>query len=214
MVLKLYSANHPIGGSLLVGVVLSELRVPFELAQLDLSVPAREHKTASYMALQPFGQVPAIVCPPHSKLSRSLTIRAGRRRLRPLRIARDLAAALFEQAASVEYSHFQPHALKIYLHGYLFPKINLPYDLLELNTAKTALDVTLDVYEATLGKQAYLCGNEITLVDLFHVAFGAHLLAAGYDGLGTSQRPNVQRWWTMVSSRSTLTQYQSGWKEN
>ncbi|KAJ7641065.1 hypothetical protein FB45DRAFT_352399 [Roridomyces roridus] len=59
MVLKLHSGHHPGGGNGIVGLVLAEKQIPFELVHVDMA--AKEHKTPEHLAKQPFGQVPYIV---------------------------------------------------------------------------------------------------------------------------------------------------------
>ena len=63
MVLKLYGlhASYPVR---LVAAVLIEKQVPFELIKVDLS--KREQKTPEFLANNPFGKVPYIVCQPSS----------------------------------------------------------------------------------------------------------------------------------------------------
>jgi glutathione S-transferase len=59
MVLKLYGmAGSPYVR--IVAAVLLEKQVPFELVSVDFA--KRENKTPEYLAKQPFGQVPYIVC--------------------------------------------------------------------------------------------------------------------------------------------------------
>lgn len=61
MVLKLYATIFPGGGGGLVARVLAEKRIPFELVAVDTA--AKEHKTAEYIAMHPFGEIPVIVRP-------------------------------------------------------------------------------------------------------------------------------------------------------
>jgi glutathione S-transferase len=61
MVLKLYGlhASHFVR---LVAAILIEKQVPFELVKVDLS--KGEQKTPEFLAKNPFGLVPCIVCHP------------------------------------------------------------------------------------------------------------------------------------------------------
>ena len=59
MVLKLYGINRS-PWVRLVSAILHEKKVPFELVPVDLS--KGEHKTPEYLAKNPFGQIPYIVC--------------------------------------------------------------------------------------------------------------------------------------------------------
>jgi glutathione S-transferase len=63
MVLKLYGIYRS-PWVRLVATVLLEKQVPFELVPIDLAND--ETKSPEYLAKQPFGQVPYIVCPSHS----------------------------------------------------------------------------------------------------------------------------------------------------
>jgi glutathione S-transferase len=65
MVLKLYGL-HESHFVRLVAAVLIEKKVPFELVRVDLS--KGEQRTPEFLAKNPFGQVPCIVCPSSSPL--------------------------------------------------------------------------------------------------------------------------------------------------
>lgn len=59
MVLKLY--GYPIStAARIAAIVLYEKEIPFEYINLDL--PSGQHRTPEYLAIQPFGQIPCIVC--------------------------------------------------------------------------------------------------------------------------------------------------------
>jgi len=58
MVLKLYSFPASTC-SQRIGMVLNEKGVPFELHIIDMA--KKEHKSAEFLKIQPFGQVPYIV---------------------------------------------------------------------------------------------------------------------------------------------------------
>ncbi|EEB94251.1 hypothetical protein MPER_06962, partial [Moniliophthora perniciosa FA553] len=62
------------------------------------------------------------------------------------------------------------------------------------------LDRKLNGYEAILGKQKYLAGDELTVVDLFHLPYGSLLSVAG-SNIMSCQGPNVTRWWNELLSR-------------
>lgn len=60
MVLKLYATPYAGGGSGLVAMVLAEKKIPFEHILVDLE--KGDNRTPDFLAKQPFGEVPAIVC--------------------------------------------------------------------------------------------------------------------------------------------------------
>lgn len=127
MVLQLYSfANSTCG--LRVAAVLNEKEVPFELHVVGMA----ELKTPEYLEKQPFGQVPYIVsCAlipsmlsfnwsqdddgfilyESRAIARYIEARYPDKGTKLIPSAEDAkASALFEQAASVEISNFNPHA--------------------------------------------------------------------------------------------------------
>ncbi|KAF8991692.1 hypothetical protein BDZ89DRAFT_1124099 [Hymenopellis radicata] len=55
--------------------------------------------------------------------------------------------------------------------------------------------------EKILGKQKYLAGDELTIVDLFHISWGVLLKAGGSDIM--ESKPNLARqvWWIEITSR-------------
>lgn len=59
MVLKLYG-YHAASSCRLVAAVLIEKKVPFEFVEVDLR--KGEQKAPEYLAKNPFGKVPCIVC--------------------------------------------------------------------------------------------------------------------------------------------------------
>ncbi|KAH9056280.1 glutathione transferase [Lactarius vividus] len=184
-----------------VALIAKERNVPYKLTPVD---PAKgEHKEASYREHQPFGQVPYITQDDGFELFES---RAIGRYVATLGSGPELvptdprARAKFEQAASIEYSQFDPIASTI-----SFEKVFKKYYGQETNEALVTdliarLNVKLDGYEIILGKQKYLAGNEVTLADLYHLPYGSivfdDLKLGGLDG-----RPNIQRWWKDLTSR-------------
>ncbi|KAJ7814807.1 glutathione S-transferase [Mycena leptocephala] len=214
MVLKLYGYYEPLGATAIVAMTLVEKHIPFDFVSVDLD--ADEHKTEQYLAKQPFGQVPILdddgfMLYESRAICRYIAEKYGGQgaALIPTEVK---AKALFEQAASIEYSNFEPHARKIYFEGVLHPCVpQLPVDKAGLDDAITKLSAKLDAYEIILGKQKYLAGDEFTLADLFHVGFGTTCATAGCDLL-TSKGPNVARWWNDIISRPSWISLKDGIK--
>ncbi|KAE9406213.1 glutathione S-transferase [Gymnopus androsaceus JB14] len=67
----------------------------------------------------------------------------------------------------------------------------------------------MSVYESILSHRKYLAGNEITLVDLYHLPYGEMLCNAGVDVL-FAKGPNVSRWWTDISTRPSWLAIRNG----
>jgi glutathione S-transferase len=70
---------------------------------------------------------------------------------------------------------------------------------------KAKLASVLDVYERLLVGKQYLLGDELSAVDIFHLA---NMNVANQAGLGdlwsVETRPNVARWWKNISSLSSF----------
>jgi len=193
-----------------VALVAKECNVPYELIQVNLS--AAEHKQPPHLAHQPFGQIPYITQDDGFEIFES---RAIGRYIATLGSGPELvptepkARAKFEQAASVEYSHFEP-----VVSGILVERVFKQYrgqaaDEERVKQLIPQLESKLDVYETILGKQKYLAGDEVTLADLFHLPHGS--LVFEHLGLGNlEKRPNVQRWWKDITSRPSWQAVKNG----
>ncbi|KAJ7275656.1 glutathione S-transferase-like protein [Mycena rebaudengoi] len=202
MVLTLYGLRFLVGGMTTVLMTLAEKRIPFELVFVDLR--AGENKLPAHLARQPFGQVPVLddagfVLYESRAICRYLEAKYPSQGP-PLIPAGTEPTARFEQAASVEFANFEPHARAVYVQRIVQPLRGLEPDETAVAAALAGLAATLEVYERILGTQKFLAGDEFTLVDLFHVAFGAPLAAIGCD-LMTTSGPNVARWWADVLGR-------------
>jgi len=185
---------------------LVEKGLKYELVNVDFA--AHEHKSPKYLEeKQPFGVVPVLIDEDGFKIYESRAIcryleakyKGKGTTLIPNKDAASLG--LFEQAASIETSYFDPSA-----SGIVFERAFKKYKGLgEADEAKVAslkeqLNAKLDVYDKILAKQPYLAGQEFTLADLFHLPYGAWLVKLGEGSLFES-RPNVKKWWDKITSR-------------
>jgi len=202
MVLKLYGSPSS-GAVRLVAFILREKEVPFELVPIDFS--KKEHKSPEYLEKQPFGQVPYIDDDGFILYeSRAICYYIAAKypnqgtSLLPTELK---ANALFHQAASVEIYHFSDNVLKAAEEMVLKPMRGLQPDKEAFEKHIAALALKLDVYEKILSKQKYVAGDEITLVDLYHVMMGDGVRQMGSDVLESESRPNVKRWFKEISSR-------------
>ncbi|KAJ7699106.1 thioredoxin-like protein, partial [Mycena metata] len=199
MVLKLYAgANAPGGGTCLVALVLAEKRLPFELIIIDLSTKA--NKTPEFLAMHPFGQVPVLddngfILYEGRAICRYLAEKHYDRGTPGPLIPK--VRALFEQAASVEFTNFYPAVAKIATEAIAKPSVlTLPAEL-ATKPFSHKLSAMLNVYEVILGKHRFLASYasrlEFTPADLFHLMVAPVLaLLVGLD-IMTSKGPNVAR---------------------
>ncbi|KAJ7058461.1 glutathione S-transferase [Mycena amicta] len=207
MVLKLYSAPRVSGGGGLVALVLAEKQIPFQ--HVPINMARQENKSPEHLARQPFGQVPAIdddgfVLYESRAICRYLAEKYPEHgpRLVPGPTASIQERALFEQAASVEFADF--HFFVVRLAGETVGKLRsgLDIDLATLSPVLAQLGAKLDVYEQILSKQEYIAGNELTLIDLFHLNTMPTVIEhGGVDIMSSPSRPNVARWWAALMAR-------------
>ncbi|KAF9049652.1 glutathione S-transferase [Hymenopellis radicata] len=162
--------------------------LPFEFHPIDLA--AREQKSPEYLAKQPFGQVPYIV-DDGFYADQGTPLLPSSSDLKTI--------ALFEQAASIEQNAFDPYATKCVFEKVIFPLQGLTTNQEAYDQAHQTLDMKLAAYDQILGKQKYLAGDELTIVDLFHLSWGVLLKAGGSDIMAS--KPNVARWWNEITSR-------------
>ncbi|GLB40729.1 putative GST superfamily protein [Lyophyllum shimeji] len=201
MVFKVYG-NRDYAASKRVATVLLEKHVPFELIEVDSA--SGEHKSPAFLEKQPFGQTPYIdddgfILYESRAICRYIAT-AYAYQGTSLIPTDPQENALFEQAASIELTNFDPPALAAIFEGFYRPVVHgEATDTLALTEHMKKLGSKLDVYDVILGKQRYLAGEEVTLADLFHLPNGELLLDIGCNFL--SARPNVARWWKDISTR-------------
>ncbi|KAJ7198281.1 glutathione S-transferase [Mycena pura] len=196
-----------------VACVLVEKKVPFEFVPVDVASLA--HKSPEYREKQPFGQVPYIdddgfVLYESRAIARYIEEKYPNQGTR-LVPADAKGKALFEQAASVEFSNFEPFASGAVAEKVFKPMRGLTTDQARFDALVEQLSAKLDGYEVILGKQKYLAGNEVTLADLYHLPYGSMLARAGCD-LMTTKGPNVTRWFNELCSRPSWVAVKDGVK--
>ncbi|KAJ7111013.1 glutathione S-transferase [Mycena epipterygia] len=196
-----------------VAAVLAEKKVPFEFVPVDLT--KGEHKAPSFVANQPFGQVPYIdddgfILYESRAICRYIEEKYPTHgaKLVPTDVK---GKALFEQAASIESSNFDPFASEAVGEMVFKPVFGGTSDKAVFDALVVQLSVKLDAYEVILGKQKYLGGNEITLADFFHLPYAYLLGYAGTD-IMTSKGPNVARWFKDITARPSWVLVKDGVK--
>ncbi|KAJ7199330.1 glutathione S-transferase [Mycena rebaudengoi] len=194
-----------------VATVLIEKKVPFTFQSID--IVAGEHKSKEFRAHQPFGQVPYIdddgfILYESRAICRYIADKYPNQGTKL--VPTDLnGKAVFEQAASNEYSNFDPFCSGAVSEAVFKPMIGMETNKANLEENLKTLSAKLDVYEVILGKQKYLAGDEVTLVDLFHLPYGAMLEQAGSD-LMTTKGPNITRWFNVLQVRESWVAVKDG----
>ncbi|KAF8837492.1 glutathione S-transferase-like protein [Paxillus ammoniavirescens] len=187
-----------------IAQICKEKEVPYELITVNL--PAGEQKSPAHLAIQPFGQVPVIdddgfILYESRAIARYLAAKYADQGTPNLIPTNPKELAFFDQAASIELSHFDPHAFGLVFEKVIKGRKGLPPDDSAVTKHLAALNDKLDVYEVILAKQKYLAGDYVTLADLFHLPFGTMLEGPGMEYDVFKKRPNVSRWWNDLSNR-------------
>jgi len=201
MVLKVHGTYRSSWARLVVAI-LYEKEVPFEF--IVVNMPKREHKSPEYLTKQPYGQVPyidddgfilyetrAICYYIASKYSDQGT---------PLLPVGLEANALYQQAVFVELSHFDQHFNEATKELYKTYR-GLTPDQVIVDKHIADLSVKLEVYDQILSKRKYLLGDEISLVDFYHIPGGYTFTKAGSKVM--ESKPNVARWFKDITSRAS-----------
>ncbi|QRV93594.1 glutathione S-transferase [Ceratobasidium sp. AG-Ba] len=161
----------------------NEIGVKVDLVKVDLA--KGEHKTPEFIATkQPFGIIPVLEDEDGFQvyesraIARYLVAKYGNGSSLLPTPSDAKAYALFEQAASIEYSAFDPPASGLAYERVFAPKKGL-----------------------TTNEDKYLAGETFTLADLFHLPYGAmvyQLEPSLFDS-----RPAVKKWWDDITSRES-----------
>ncbi|KAH6950321.1 glutathione S-transferase [Ilyonectria sp. MPI-CAGE-AT-0026] len=113
------------------------------------------------------------------------------------------ALALFEQAASVEASYFEPAVEKLGFELIFKKVLGLgEADEEVVDQQKAQLMNVLDYYENILSEQDYLAGNTYSLVDLFHLPWISFIQNRLQLSDEIESRTNTKGWWNRVSQRA------------
>lgn len=190
--------------TLRVAAVLHELGLDYEFVSVPLTTGA--HKKPDYLALNPFGQLPAL----EDGDLKIFESRAIARYLAKhyagsgpdlLRSGIKAESAKVEVWLEVESQEFNP-PVSLIVFNVLIKRLltggGPDEDVVKAQVAK--LSHVLDIYEKQLAESKYLAGDEFTLADLNHLPYLYALSKTGHAGLLTS-RPHVRAWWEDISAR-------------
>ncbi|CAE6447766.1 unnamed protein product [Rhizoctonia solani] len=180
--------------------------VKVDIVPVDLASGA--HKDPAYIDnYHPFGIIPVLEDEDGTKIyesraiSRYLVAKYGKGS--PLLPdSSDIKAyGQFEQAASIEYSSFDPPASSLAFEKVFGPMRGLKTNEELVKKYIDTLNAKLEGYERILSKQKYLAGNTFTLADLFHLPYGK--MVSDLDPSILSSKPHVKKWWDDISSRES-----------
>ncbi|RDW68209.1 glutathione transferase [Coleophoma crateriformis] len=189
-----------------VAFILAELGLPFET--VTVSIAKNENKSPEFLQLQPFGKVPALddngfVVFESRAICKYLANKYAVPGARLVPEDGDFEGlALFEQAASIEQSYFDPPS-SAYAHDKIYKKFHgEETDEAAAAASLATLDAALAVYEGMLAQRQYLAGDRLTLADLFHVPYGVVVKAAGAQEV-FDRYPRVRKWLEGMEARES-----------
>ncbi|KAG8923995.1 hypothetical protein FRC00_005629, partial [Tulasnella sp. 408] len=209
-----------------VKTVLIEKGVEYTLKPVDWA--AAEHKSEAHLKLQPFGQIPVLIDEdgftlygepifsllmlflqgstervPHSEsraITRYIASKYADQGTKLLPDPSDAkAVALFEQAAAIEQANFDPYASGIAAEKVFNPRKGIPTDEKRLKYFIDTLNAKLDGYERILSKQKYLAGDELTIVDLWHIPYAE--MSERFASQVYEAHPKVNAWYKALKER-------------
>ncbi|CAE6380626.1 unnamed protein product [Rhizoctonia solani] len=189
-----------------VWITAHEIGVNVTLVPTDLN--KGEHRDPDYISTKhPFGTIPALededgtIVYESRAICRYLVTKYGKDSPLLPGVGDLKAYVAFEQAASIEYSVFDPPASAV-----VYERVVVPIyggtpneELIKKHTDN--LKAKMEGYELILSKQKYLGGNTLTLADLFHIPYGSLISQLEPDIL--SSKPHVKAWWNDISSRES-----------
>ncbi|KAF8780522.1 hypothetical protein HU200_001650 [Digitaria exilis] len=158
-----------------VAACLLEKDVPFQIEPVDMS--KGEHKSPSFLKLQPFGQVPAF----KDHLTTVFESRAicryicdqyadrGNQSLLGKKEDGAVGRAAIEQWIESEGQSFNPPSLAIIFQLAFAPMMGRATDLAVVEQNEAKLTKVLDVYDQRLGESQYFAGDDFSLADLVHL---------------------------------------------
>uniref|UniRef100_A0A0E0CUS6 glutathione transferase n=1 Tax=Oryza meridionalis TaxID=40149 RepID=A0A0E0CUS6_9ORYZ len=190
-----------------VAACLLEKDVPFQVEPVDMS--KGEHKSPSFLKLQPFGQVPAF----KDSLTTVFESRAicryicdqyadsGNKTLMGRKEDGAVGRAAIEKWIEAEGQSFNPPSLAMAFQLAFVPFMGRATDMAVVEQNEAKLVKVLDVYEQWLGENQYFAGDEFSLADLVHMP-NTDLLVRKTNKAGLfTERKNLARWWDEVSAR-------------
>ncbi|XP_076010465.1 glutathione S-transferase theta-2 isoform X1 [Genypterus blacodes] len=162
-----------------------------------------EHRTPEFTKLNPMQKVPVLV-------DKGFVLTESDAILKYLVTKHNVADHWYprqpERRARVDeytawhHTNTRPHSAKVFILEVLIPgQTGSPVDEVRLNRALSQLDDTLDKLESMfLRRQAFLCGDDVSVADLLAVCELMQPVGGGRDVL--KLRPQLQHWKSRVQS--------------
>ncbi|KAJ4321876.1 hypothetical protein N0V94_002710 [Neodidymelliopsis sp. IMI 364377] len=101
------------------------------------------------------------------------------------------AAALFDQAQSIEMLYFAEPAGRIGFEKFVKKFMGLPPNDTVVSDALRLVETYFDVAEGLLQHKDYMAGKDFTLVDIYYIPLIRRLFACGYGEIILSRKANM-----------------------
>jgi glutathione S-transferase len=193
-------------------VCLHEKAADFELVPVNFF--GGEHKQPSFLAKNPFGQVPVLEDGDVTLFeSRAITSYVAEKFKETgtdlIRHNNLKEAALVKVWIEVESQTFNPAISPIFLEFFVAPKLGKTPDQAIIDANLEKLGKVLDVYESKLSSTKYLAGDFFSLADLNHFPYTHYFMQSPWASV-VNDRPHVKAWWEDISSRPAFKKVAEG----
>lgn len=182
---------HPLSFPSLAPVFTAEAAgIDYTTKLVDLT--SGEQSSAEYLAINPYGKVPALK-DGDFKMAESAAImrymaRANNSALYPSEVK---AQAKCDQWMDFVNHHIRTNIGKVHFNRTLAPMLGADVDEKSLADGLRFLGNNVPAIEQTLSQQPYLCGDEMTLAD---IALVAALEPISMSKIDISEHPSLTKW--------------------
>jgi glutathione S-transferase len=191
-------------------LTLAEKGVSYQRVEVN---PFAPEIPADYLALHPFGRVPALV---HDDFvlyeTGAITRYVDRAFAGPaLQPVQPKAQARMDQIIGIVDSYgYWPMVRQVFSHGVFGPAIGRPANTAEVERGLTGAAKALGALDALAAPNAFLVGPAISLADFHLGAMMAYFTAlpAGADLLANHSR--LAAWWALIRRRKSFTETDPG----
>lgn len=186
-------------------ILLEELNLKYELRELDLT--KGQHKDPRYLALQPFGKIPAVVYGDH-KLFESRAILRYIAKNNTDDIDLTLGDNVYvDMWLEVESQNFNPPISK-FIYEKVFKQWKDAEATIDENVLSQALEElgkVLDVYETHLQESKYIAGKSFSIADISHIPYLHMFIKCGDEYKKFVKKyPHVYKWYKRMLMRDSV----------
>ncbi|KQK04331.1 glutathione S-transferase 4 [Brachypodium distachyon] len=191
-------------------VCLEEANAEYEIVPMSRS--GGDHLLPDYLAINPFGQIPALQDGDLTLYQSRAIARYILRKLKPefLREGNLRESAMVDAWVDVQAHKLEPILLPIVVNCIInqFVGRDRDQDVVDENIEK--LKKLLEVYEARLSTSKYLAGDFLSFAEFTHFAFMRYFMATEYYADVVDAYPHFKAWWEALLSRPSVKKVMAG----